>query len=33
MKTKQPMDLTILRIRNTCCEGSKDVEEMAKDHE
>ncbi len=33
VKTKQPMDLAILGIRNTCCEGSNDVEEMAKDHE
>jgi hypothetical protein len=33
VKTKQPMDLAILRIRNTYYEGSKDVEEMAKDHE
>jgi hypothetical protein len=33
MKAQQPMDLTILRIRSICCEGSKDVEEITKDHE
>jgi hypothetical protein len=33
IETKQPMDLTILRTKDTCCEGVKDVKKMAKDHE
>jgi len=33
IQTKQPMDLTIPRTKDTCCEGVKDVKKMAKDHE
>jgi hypothetical protein len=33
IETKQPLDLTIPRIKCTYCDNSKDVEKMAKDCE
>ncbi len=30
---KKPMDLAILRIKGTCCKGSKEDKVMAKKHE
>jgi hypothetical protein len=33
IEAKQPLDLTIPGTKGTCCDDSKDVEEMAKDCE
>jgi hypothetical protein len=33
VETKQPMDLTIPKRRNTCREGGKEAKEIAKEHE
>jgi hypothetical protein len=33
IEAKQPMDLTTLKTRGSCCEGGIDVEEMVEDHE
>jgi hypothetical protein len=33
IEVKQPMDLTIPRTKGTCCEGDKEAEKMAKEHE
>jgi len=33
IEAKQPLDLTIPRTKSTCCDDSKNVEEMAKDCE
>lgn len=33
IEARQPMDLTILRVRGTCCKGSQNSEEMAKECE
>jgi len=33
IEAKQPLDLTISRTKDTCCDDSKNVEEMAKDCE
>jgi len=33
VEAKQPMDITTLKTRGTCCEGGMDAEEVAEDHE
>jgi hypothetical protein len=33
VEAKQPMDLTTLKTRGTCCEGGMDAKEVAKDRE
>jgi hypothetical protein len=33
IEARKPMDLTIIWVRGTCCEGSKNLEEMTMEHE
>jgi hypothetical protein len=33
IEARKPMDLTVLRVKGTYCEGSKNSEEMAKERE